>query len=205
MKTRKSNIHILAECALMIALSTALSYLTLFRLPHGGSITPVSMLPVIAVSYRHGTRWGLLTAFAHSLLQLMQGLGNLSYCQSWGAAVGCILFDYIIAYTVLGLAGAVGRAVKNRAAAAGLGTLAVCAGRYLCSVFSGFLVWRDYLYAVDWMTALGWGERIASLGADAVCWLYSAVYNGMYLGPESLLTALAAVLLLPRLTAKDPH
>ena len=42
----------LVESALMIALSTILSFIVLFPLPFGGSITPCCMLPVILVAYR---------------------------------------------------------------------------------------------------------------------------------------------------------
>ena len=65
-----SKTRTLVECALMIALATVLGFIPLYELPHGGSITLVSMLPVLLVSYRHGTRWGVFTAFVHSLIQL---------------------------------------------------------------------------------------------------------------------------------------
>ena len=63
----------LVESALMIALSTILSFIILFRLPFGGSITACCMLPVILVSYRYGVKWGFATAFAFSLIQGIQG------------------------------------------------------------------------------------------------------------------------------------
>ena len=66
----------LVESALMIALSTILSFVIIFRLPFGGSITACCMLPVILVSYRYGTRWGLATAFAFSLIQGIQGIAE---------------------------------------------------------------------------------------------------------------------------------
>ena len=71
-----SKTRILVEGALMIALSTILSFVIIFRLPFGGSITACCMLPVILVSYRYGTRWGLATAFAFSLIQGIQGIAE---------------------------------------------------------------------------------------------------------------------------------
>ena len=79
--------------------------------------------------------------------------------------------------------------------AVGVGTLLVCLLRYLCSFFSGYLVWRDYDYAFEWMTQFGWGAAVAGMGENALCWLYSAVYNATYLIPESILTLAAALLL----------
>lgn len=189
----------LVECALMIALATVLGFIPLYELPHGGSITLLSMLPILAVSFRHGPRWGALTAFVHSLIQLFLGLKNLSYCQSFGAIVGCILLDYLLAFTLLGLACLVGKPFAKPALAVGVGSLVVCLGRYLCSFLSGYLVWKDYDYAFSWMTEFGFGQSIAAMGHDALCWLYSAVYNATYMLPETLLTVVAAVLLLPHL------
>ncbi len=199
MKKAYSKTRTLVECALMIALATVLGFIPLYELPHGGSITLVSMLPVLLVSYRHGTRWGVFTAFVHSLIQLLLGLKNLSYCQTFGAIVGCVLLDYILAFTVLGLAGLIGSPFKNRYVSVGAGSFITCFARYICSFLSGYVVWKDYEYAFSWMMEFGWGQRIASLGENALCWLYSAVYNATYMLPETVLTVVVAVVLLPRL------
>ena len=58
-----SKTRVLVECALMIALGTILGFIPVFELPHGGSITLVSTLPIVLVSFRHGVKWGTLTAF----------------------------------------------------------------------------------------------------------------------------------------------
>ena len=194
MTTQYSKTRILVEGALMIALSTVLSF-SPFELPHGGSITIVSMLPIILMSFRHGTKWGLFTAFVHSLLQFFFGIKNLGYCQTLTAQIGCVLLDYILAFTALGLASAIAKPIKNKIAGVAVGTAAVCLLRYLCSFLSGYIVWKDYDYAFEWMTQFGWGERIANMGENALCWLYSAVYNATYMLPEAILTIVAAFLL----------
>ena len=66
-----SKTRILVECALMIALATVLHGLKLFTMPNGGSITVLSMLPIILVSFRHGVKWGLFTGFADGCLQIL--------------------------------------------------------------------------------------------------------------------------------------
>ena len=81
----------------MIALSTVLSMIQIPLMPHGGSITLFSMVPILVMSYRHGAKWGVMTAFVNSLIQLVQGLGNLAYCQTLTAQVGCVLLDYLLA------------------------------------------------------------------------------------------------------------
>lgn len=195
MNKNATKTRTLVECALMIALATILSYIPIFELPHGGSITLVSMLPIIVAGLRHGVKWGALTAFVHSLIQLMLGIKNLTYCQGVVAIVGCIFLDYILAFTVLGLAAVFAKPIKNRIVGVGVSSLIVCLGRYVCSFLSGYVVWKDYDYAFEWMTQFGWGEKIADMGENALCWLYSAVYNATYMLPETIITVVVAVIL----------
>ena len=39
-------------------------------MPFGGSVTACSMLPILIIAYRYGTKWGLFTAFAAVMLHL---------------------------------------------------------------------------------------------------------------------------------------
>ncbi len=109
-----SKTRILVEGALMIALSTVLSMIQIPLMPHGGSITLFSMVPILVMSYRHGAKWGIMTAFVNSLIQLVQGLGNLAYCQTLTAQVGCVLLDYLLAFTVLGFACLIAKPFRSR-------------------------------------------------------------------------------------------
>ena len=68
-----SKTRILVECALMIAIGTVLSNIKFFTMPNGGSITLLSMLPFVLVSFRHGAKWGLFTGFVNSCLQMIMG------------------------------------------------------------------------------------------------------------------------------------
>lgn len=195
MVNQRTKTRTLVECALMIALATVLSYIPLFKLPHGGSITLVSMLPIVVIAFRNGTGWSMLSAFVFSLIQLLLGIQDLTYCQTLGAVFGSVLLDFILGFTVLGLAGVIAKPFKNRIAGVCVGTFVVCVLRYLCSFLSGYIVWKDYDYAFSWMTDFGWGQQIANMGENALCWLYSAVYNGTYMLPEAVITTVAALLL----------
>lgn len=174
---QNSKTRILVECALMIALATILSKIEIPLWMQGGSITLVSMLPILIVSFRHGVGWGVLTAFAHSLIQLTMGFHNVLYATTLAAQIGCILLDYVLAYTVLGFAKAFGRPFSNRVAAVAAGSGAVIFLRFLCSFASGILLWSGY----------------APEGTPV--WIYSLTYNGGYMLPELILTVAAAVLL----------
>ena len=63
----------LVESAMLIAVGTVLSLIK-FDMPMGGGVTLVSMLPLIILSHRYGWKWGTVSAFVYSLLQLVLGL-----------------------------------------------------------------------------------------------------------------------------------
>ena len=134
------------------------------------------------MSFRHGTKWGLLTAFVHSVLQLMMGFSNVGYCPTLISQIGCILLDYILAYTALGLADMIGKPFKNRLVGVSVGAGAVCLIRFVCSWLSGILLWGSYQSYYDW-------------AAGMPTWLYSLIYNGNYMLPETVLTIIGAVIL----------
>ena len=190
-----SKTRILVECALMIAIGTVLSNIKFFTLPNGGSVTLLSMLPFVLVSFRHGAKWGIMTAFVNSLIQLVQGLGNLAYCQTLTAQVGCVLLDYLLAFTVLGFACLIAKPFRSRTVGVGVSAFVVCLLRFLCSFLSGYIVWKDYDYAFSWMTEIGF-PWISSMSVDGLCWLYSALYNATYMLPEAILTTVLVVILI---------
>lgn len=74
-----------------------LSFIKIIDMPYGGAVTAASMLPIIIAGYRHGLKWGLITSFTYSILQLLTGLSNVSYATSTTAMIAIILLDYIVA------------------------------------------------------------------------------------------------------------
>ncbi len=55
------NTRVLAEMAVSIALATVLSYIKIFSMPYGGSVTLGSMVPILLVSFRRGPSMGWCT------------------------------------------------------------------------------------------------------------------------------------------------
>ena len=147
-----------------------------------GIVTLFSMLPIVLMSFRHGAKWGLLTAFVHSLLQLIMGIKNVGYCATLGAQIACILLDYVCAFSVLGLASAFSKPIKNRAVGVCTGTAVVCLLRFVCHFLSGIYLWGSYKEYYDW-------------AANMSTPIYSLVYNGNYMLPELIITVIGAVLL----------
>ena len=158
MKT-KSHLKLRALCegAIMVALAQVLSYLKFFELPQGGSIT-VGMLPIFLYCARWGFGPGLLASFVYSFLQLLQGGGFVIGWQS-------ILGDYIVAYTLLGLAGLFHKNPYGYFYGVLVGGLA----RFLSHYITGATLWAEY------MPDTFFGMTMTSP------WFYSALYNGSYM------------------------
>ena len=168
MSQNLSKTRILTECAVMLALATALSLLKLVDLPYGGSVTIACMLPVVIVSYRSGIRYGLLTGLAMGVLQQLLSLNTLSYVSTWQSVLAVILLDYVIAFAVIGFGGIFRKIIRNQAAAIVLGSILVGLLRYLCHVISGCTVWAGL-----------------SIPTEAAL-TYSLIYNATYMLPETI-------------------
>ena len=109
----RNKTRILAECAVMVAVSAVLMQVKLFSMPYGGSVTLCSMLPIVLISFRNGPRWGLLTGLVLAVLEMLTGW----YAPPAGtflAYFGMILLDYVLAFTLLGTASVFGKPFKNR-------------------------------------------------------------------------------------------
>jgi len=173
----------MVECALMLALSTLLSFLQFSGLwAQGGSVTVCSLLPVIAIGYRHGVKWGVLTGFVHGLLQLMLGMNALKG-NSLGVFFAAVVLDYILAFAVVGLAGLFREKGRKGLAA---GSILGCVLRFLCHFASGITVWSSY----------------APEPTMEAIFIYSLVYNASYMLPELGITLVAAIFLYPVIAGK---
>ena len=167
-----SKTRILVECALMIAIGTALSNIKFFTLPNGGSVTLLSMLPFVLVSFRHGAKWGLFTGFVNACLQMIMGFYPPP-ASTFLYFLGEVLLDYVLAFMALGLAELFARPFKNRTVGVAVGTFAAGFLRFMCSFLSGVLIWGN-------------------LSDGLPAWTYSLTYNGSYMLPETIMTTIAA-------------
>lgn len=170
MKNEKTRT--LVECALLVAMATVLSLVKIWSMPLGGSVTLLSMLPICLISVRHGMKWGVASAFVYSLIQLFLDLGAML---SWGLTpamfIGSLLLDYIVAFTVLGLAGA----FRNKGFAGIMaGVFMAIFLRFVSHVISGTIIF-DIWMPEEWTNPF----------------LYSICYNGAFLLPETIITMIA--------------
>lgn len=210
--TRTTRARRLTESGMMVALATVISFVCSlipvppFNFPFGGGITIAGMLPVILVAYLYGTRWGLLTGFVYSLIQMLLGHSTVAGLflpveeggmQVWAALLICFI-DYILAYTVLGLGGLFRKKMTSGKALL-LGCLVALGARYLCHIISGAIfygAWAEWFFTLegiyDWI-----GRAVLdTFHGGSLALLYSVVYNGCYMIPEMIITPLVGMLVL---------
>ena len=132
--------QMMANAAICMALSFVLSYIRLFKLPQGGSVTPASLLPIIAFAYYHGSVPGLVVGIAYGFLQMIQDpwiVGVVQAALDYPLAFGCIAFA--------GVAGELNRKKNLNELASWIGGVAVVGlGRFICHVLSGVVFFAEY-------------------------------------------------------------
>ena len=203
-KTRR-----LTESAMLLAVAIVLELLSKMfipEMPFGGQVTLVSMLPIVLISYRHGVKWGLVSAFTYALLEMAIGTKTVMAAFQPGyfgdgvlivnALIMCFL-DYVVAFTVLGLGGIFRNKIQNSGVALMTGSLVALGARYVAHIASGYILFAGY---AEWFfTQEGfpsWGASLVStLSPELLGFVYSVVYNGMYMIPEMILTAVVSLLL----------
>ena len=171
----------------MVALATVLSMVKIWEAPLGGAVTLFSMVPILICGFVHGVRAGLASAFVYSVIQLLFGIGTVAYVPDPLGIIACVLLDYIVAFTVLGVAGFFTKLhlFKNEQANlyvnVALGSFVALLLRFICHILSGALIW----YSITKDGA--WNEAVFKYSK----WVYSLVYNSAFMVPEIILTLIA--------------
>ena len=179
---KNTKTRMLVEGAIMVALATVLSFLKIWQFPWGGSITVLSMLPIVVFALRYGAVKGLAVSFVYSVIQLGQGIlveGLLGWGLTPIALIACMFLDYIGAFSVLCLAGIFG---NKKMPSIICGTVLVMLLRFTLHYFSGVLIFHSF------------GELWEGFSTDNT-WLYSLLYNGAYMLPETVATTIGALFL----------
>lgn len=177
-KKSKKYLIMLTECAVMLALAVILSLIRIYKMPMGGSVTMFSMLPVCLIAIKYGPEQGLEVAFLFMLTKLGKALveGDVFvYTVGFTAVLVCVLFDYVVPFTCLGLAG-----IFKKHGNAGIlgGVVAVIVLRFVCHFITGVVIWGQW-------APEGMGK-----------YLYSLLYNGQYMLPELIITVVLAAVLI---------
>ncbi len=157
----------LAEIVVFAALSGTLYIIRPFSLPYGGSVTLGSMVPVMWLSLRRGVRVGFVAGAIFGLLALLIDVMLLPYSPITNPVQ--VILEYPIAFGVLGLTGLFHR---KTAPFAVVGAAISVLVKFLLHFTAGLIFWT-YTFPEGW---------------NPVVW--SAVYNGSFLLPEFIISAI---------------
>jgi len=173
---KRTQTLILVECAIMLALACVLSEIKIWAMPMGGSVTLLSMLPIVLISIKHGLGIGIPLAGLYSLVQLMM---SRFVFFGWGltgtAIFGVFMLDYIVAFSVLGFAG-IFRKKGLPGWIAGISIVMIL--RFLSHFASGILIFGQ------------WAPE------GSTPFMHSLLYNGTYMLPELVFTLIGAIFLM---------
>lgn len=171
MKTRIGTRQ-LVESGILLALGFVLSIIKIKLVAAGGSITLVSMLPIVILGYKYGASWGTLCGFIHGLLQILEDGGFAPPTKDFISYLLVFLLDFAVAWAVVGLLAGLLRNISAKPQIAiAAGSFIGIAGRFLCSFLSGVIIWRVY----------------APAGQSVI--LYSLGVNASVMVPEMLITS----------------
>ncbi len=158
----KFNIKMIILISVFSALGYILNLIKFINMPQGGSITLLSMLPVMLISLKYGKGIGLTAGILLGFMKMLDGVTFLHPIQ--------FILDYILANMVLGFSGMFGYKKRTNIF---LGCFISGFISVMCNVLSGVVFFSQY----------------APQGMNV--WLYSIIYNFSSLGVEALLTSIA--------------
>lgn len=151
----------LVFCAMAMALAFVTSYIKIFKMPWGGSVTLCSMLFIVLIANWYGVKAGILVGLAYNILQFIQEPFVLSFFQ--------VCCDYILAFGALGVAGLFAKQSHGLAK----GYIAAVFARGAFHALGGYLYWMDYMPE-------NFPQSLKSI--------YPIAYNYSYLLAEGLIT-----------------
>jgi len=156
---------VLAEIIIFAALSAGLYTLTLpfLTLPFGGSVTAGSMVPIFWLALRRGYKAGIIGGVTFGLAALSIDIVRLPYSPI-AANPASILFDYVIAFGILGIAG-----IFKKYPLVGVAVASVL--RFFSHFLSGLIFWSIYA---------------EYYGLSPI--IYSAIYNGSFMTVETVIS-----------------
>ena len=174
---KKQNTWMLVEGSMMIGLAIVLSeFVKILKMPMGGSVTLGGMAPLFLFAYRWGGKQGIFAGIIFGILDLVIGGVYSLHPVS-------IIFDYPVAYGILGVAGF----FKKTPAGLIMGVFCGILGRFASHTFSGVVAYASY----------------APEGQSPL--LYSILYNGTYLLPEFVITVILTVLIIKLVKLPEPR
>ena len=198
MTKKQITVKVIVETALLTAFAFILDYLQgiicdfIPLWPNGGSVG-IAMVPIFILAIRRGAIPGLISGLILGLLDMIDGVWISPVAgDSIFLAFLCILLDYILGWTLVGLAGIFSKKIKSSIDNKSITKWSIIAimtgglGRLFIMFLSGSILWSK-------------GTEILGITVDLPWSLYSLLYNSSYLIPSIIL---CIAVIVPIITTK---
>lgn len=159
------NTHTSLKIIIVTSLAIVLGKVALINMPLGGSIN-LSCLPIISSSFLYNPSWGILIGFVYSITKLILCFKSPPILNPI-SLIAVIFLDYIIPYSCLGLSSIFKVRGRYRYTIGILFTMIV---RLISTTLSGVLIWKNIFYPYTNI------------------FIYSIIYNSIYIVPETVLS-----------------
>ncbi|NLL47903.1 MAG: energy-coupled thiamine transporter ThiT [Firmicutes bacterium] len=127
---RDKNLQVMVEVSLLVAAAVLLSFLKLYQMPQGGSVS-LEMLPIFILSFRHGGKIGMLGGALLGVVKLLVSPYIIHPVQ--------LVMDYPLPFMLLGVAG-LGLFRRHRILGVSVGAFL----RFLTHVVAGAVFFAQY-------------------------------------------------------------
>ena len=182
-------------------------------MPFGGKFFGLSMFPLVIIGILFGLKYGLLGGLIYAIYNF--GFDYLVYIEtlrvtleSWTGQpwslwkiIALILFDYVIPFTAFGLSGLFHHALSTHIKMIS-SILFVSGIRLVSATISGVILWSSSIdYAMSEVQSGGSpniATRIFAFVGESL-WVYSLIYNLIYITTTTALVILIGVLIRKRL------
>jgi thiamine transporter len=164
--------------ALAFLLSLASELLPLKIWPQGGSVS-IEMVPLFIMAYRWGVKGGVLAGFLLGLLQFVFGPKIYHPVQGF--------IDYFVAFSAVGLAGVFASQIKNS-------IQQKQKRKWMSFAIIGILIGSLLRFISHFITGIVFFGSYAPEGQPVA--LYSFIYNGTYMLPNFILSAIIVILVI---------
>ncbi len=155
-----------------ICMALILNFITIFRMPFGGSVTLGHIVPLIFFTFKNGSWNGFFIGFIYGVLKALLSFSIIP-SKSIVVFILSFLLDYIVPYAMIGLSYFISKKIcKNKKWILILTCVIANIFKVISTVFSGVFVWQDYL------------------PSNVNLWFYSIFYNISYVVPEFFISSL---------------
>ncbi len=156
--------------AICIALSFVLSFVKIAPVTYGGSITLASFVPILIYAYVFGITQGTIAGIIFGLLNFVTSPYILTPVT--------FVLDYILAFASIGLMGIFHHFEKSTRFSLCIGTVLVYTARFIFHLISGIIYFNEQAIWVN-------------LPVEYGGFVYSFLYNAVYILPDCLIAVLA--------------